>query len=330
MPSQTGSIDLKSQAVARNNSISVAASDATSKANAAQSAAEKVATNYISVDPIEGIRIANSTPDAAPSYQRQTATKTEFVVDNISVSSFGEEIRIGQLSNGHAIISGEKFDYIYGETSVFSIEAFGDSVYTKGTVFSDEYVVGAHQNVSVSWTCSESDKRNNPKLIYRDNSVTGTIWRLVADGTETIGDALIYYDVATVSTSQDNTVYTGTFRVVNDSSASIVVVFAEIFEHRSVKTRLGKKYDSNSTSNENYVEIDYHSLNMIDKNNNSYFYISDLRNANNEAELEETFLGDGSTKIFTVGFDISAIVSATDSSHASNAYGKYNDTMNGT
>ena len=65
MPTQTGSIDLSGDA------------------NAA-----KVATNYIAVDDT-GIRIAQSDPATATTYQHQTATETEFFIDGDSVASFG-------------------------------------------------------------------------------------------------------------------------------------------------------------------------------------------------------------------------------------------------
>lgn len=62
--------------------------------------AAKTATNYISADS-SGIRIASSNPATATTYQHQTATETEFVVDGASMAEFGGSgARIGEVSEG--------------------------------------------------------------------------------------------------------------------------------------------------------------------------------------------------------------------------------------
>lgn len=45
-------------------------------------------------------------------------------------------------------------------------------------------------------------------------------------------------------------------------------------------------------------ELDYHSLQLIDKEGNTYFYVSDLRDASGVATISTTFIGDGSTTSF--------------------------------
>lgn len=49
------------------------------------SAASKTATNYISLHPTDGIKIANANPATATTYQHLTATATEFVVEGDSM-----------------------------------------------------------------------------------------------------------------------------------------------------------------------------------------------------------------------------------------------------
>lgn len=49
------------------------------------SAAAKTATNYISLHPTDGIKIANANPATATTYQHLTATSTEFVVEGASM-----------------------------------------------------------------------------------------------------------------------------------------------------------------------------------------------------------------------------------------------------
>ena len=47
-----------------------------------------------------------------------------------------------------------------------------------------------------------------------------------------------------------------------------------------------------------HLELDYHSLQLIDRDNNAFFHVSDLRNADGIAEIVDTFTGDGSTRTF--------------------------------
>ncbi len=54
-------------------------------------------------------------------------------------------------------------------------------------------------------------------------------------------------------------------------------------------------------SDESHVDIDYHSLQLVDKNASIYFYVSDLRDQNGVATVSQTFYGDGSKKYFTLG-----------------------------
>ena len=127
--------------------------DLTAQANAA-----KVASNYISADPT-GIRIANASPATATTYQHQTATETEFVVDNVSRAS----------------ISGD----------------------------------GA---------------------------------------------------------------------------------------------RFGKAYVSGATDNESHMELDYHSLRLVDKEGHEYLHVSDLRGTDGTGSFTEQFVGDSRTRSFTLTF----------------------------
>ena len=41
---------------------------------------------------------------------------------------------------------------------------------------------------------------------------------------------------------------------------------------------------------ESYIQLDYHSLQMIDKDGNNYFYVSDLRDSEGIAEIQEVYL----------------------------------------
>lgn len=86
----------------------------------------------------------------------------------------------------------------------------------------------------------------------------------------------------------------------------------------NIVARFGADGSQIGKSGESHVELDYHSLQMVDMNGTAYFYVSDLRDENGEATLRETFTGNGTRVSFVVNADVSSEVAAVDSSHASN------------
>ena len=60
-------------------------------------------------------------------------------------------------------------------------------------------------------------------------------------------------------------------------------------------------------ANESHVELDYHSLQMVDKEGETYFWVSDLRDE--DGCLTETFVGDGATVSFWVTYPVSSVAS---------------------
>ena len=76
-------------------------------------------------------------------------------------------------------------------------------------------------------------------------------------------------------------------------------------------------YIGKHNNTQSYIQIDYHSLQMIDKEGNSYFYVSDLRNEEGTASITETFRGDGTTTRFNLSLTASSTsytVTVSDSS----------------
>ena len=73
-------------------------------------------------------------------------------------------------------------------------------------------------------------------------------------------------------------------------------------------------------TDESHIEMDYHSMQLIDKDSNTYFHVSDLRdkNDNNKATMTEMFQGDGNTRSFQVALDVSDEVSAVDGNDSTN------------
>ena len=73
----------------------------------------------------------------------------------------------------------------------------------------------------------------------------------------------------------------------NSPSAVSVAKFGET-------TIIGK----GANSGESYLQLDYHSLCMFDRNNVKYLEAVDLRDRTGEATITDTFTGDGETKMF--------------------------------
>lgn len=57
-------------------------------------------------------------------------------------------------------------------------------------------------------------------------------------------------------------------------------------------------YIGKHDGSQSYIQLDYHSLQLKDKEGNSYFYVSDLRNANGIAQIEAVFTSDGETLLY--------------------------------
>lgn len=64
--------------------------------------------------------------------------------------------------------------------------------------------------------------------------------------------------------------------------------------------RIGKEYVQGATDNESHLELDYHSLQMVDKDGDAYFHVSDLRGTDGTAEITDTFTGDGTKRMFSL------------------------------
>lgn len=60
-----------------------------------------------------------------------------------------------------------------------------------------------------------------------------------------------------------------------------------------------------------HAVIDYHSMQLVDKEGNAYFHISDLRDSSGGAEIVATFIGGDDRNQFEVSLEINEVVSVT-------------------
>ena len=86
---------------------------------------------------------------------------------------------------------------------------------------------------------------------------------------------------------------------------------------RTVLTSSGDAEMTIGDERYSHVGIDYHSMQLIDREGGSYFYVSDLRNAEGVAEIVAMFTGDGTTRSFNLSptaIDTDYTVTVSDSS----------------
>lgn len=88
----------------------------------------------------------------------------------------------------------------------------------------------------------------------------------------------------------------------------------------NIVARFGKDGAQIGTSSNSHIEMDYHSLKLIDKEQNVYFHVSDLRNKSGLATIEDVFTGDGTTKRFSLSLLPSSLTSVTVSDGSGGSY----------
>ena len=73
-------------------------------------------------------------------------------------------------------------------------------------------------------------------------------------------------------------------------------------------------------ASESHAEIDYHSLQLIDKEGSAYFHVSDLRDHTGSADVSETFTGDGFSYSFYLKWPITSVTGVTVNGTAASYY----------
>lgn len=73
----------------------------------------------------------------------------------------------------------------------------------------------------------------------------------------------------------------------------------------------------------NYLNLDYHSMRLVDREGNDYFYVSDLRNEQGRATITEEQEGSQYRKTYTVMFRVISIVSVQINDVETTAYTQY-------
>lgn len=318
MPKQTGSIDLSSQKQAHDD-------------------ASKTATNYIRADGT-GIRIANSNPDNATTYQHQTSEKTEFTVNNIIASDissdglriydrksglystdsviahFGKSSRIGFKSGIHSDVFDLGFDVSSGPDKLFSVE-IDDSDEIKYNIIhywmSTDDSNNTYATIPANSTGSYTATFSRTALDSYSDYLTKRVWKY-SDETywhnfDTNTGTPLTNGYASINSSEVNNDLIISYEEgwTNTSSKDVNIAYASVSDSRNVLLTIGKT----STS---VLKMDYHSLKMIGKEGRTYFHVSDLRDETGTATVSERFIGDGySIEFYLNSIPATSIVSLT-------------------
>lgn len=116
--------------------------------------AAKTATNYISADS-SGIRIADADPATATTYQHQTATSTEFVVEGDSLLEMDgtNGVRVGDASRSHVLVDSDSMDIYDGANRAAGFSASFEEDADAGTSAAYATIeIGSDPNVALSST----------------------------------------------------------------------------------------------------------------------------------------------------------------------------------
>lgn len=100
---------------------------------------------------------------------------------------------------------------------------------------------------------------------------------------------------------------------INSSGMDIVDVSTErsVAQFGANGARIGKEYDARATDNESNLILDYHSMKMVDRDGETYFLVSDLRDRSGYASVEDRFVGDGSTTSYQLSYYVHEVESVT-------------------
>lgn len=151
MPTQSGSIDLNSYKMVNDN-------------------ASKTATNYIQADST-GIKIANADPATATTYQHQTATKTEFVVNNkVQAEIGGNGATFGNSNSTKLVLDNSSMKLKDSRNNTYiSLEDIRD---TNSTTYTKDIPIYSTSNGSVNFSLEAPIQSINSIKTVDGNNVT--------------------------------------------------------------------------------------------------------------------------------------------------------------
>lgn len=135
--------------------------------------------------------------------------------------------------------------------------------------------------------------------VYADESNTQKTLKQLASDIVQIDKLKVGYaeiDEAVINTLETNDITAKNLTVIDDDGNVVATYSGNVV--------IGK-------DDETHLEIDFNSLKLIDKEGNTYFYVSDLRDETGYAEVVNRFTGDGETTTFDLSVPRNQMVSVT-------------------
>ena len=189
------------------------------------------------------------------------------------------------------------------------ITAINDNTTT--TIDGDKIATGTLSASAVNATSGTFNEANIPNL----NASKITAGTLSADRIEATSISLGKLDAnaqntiagaATTATSYITDIGSDGVRVHDSHTSNNSVVInsdgMEVFKGGTEAANSVAKYSDSvrigKPSGASRIELDYHSLQLIDKEGDAYLHVSDLRNEQGLASVQDEFIGDGSKKTF--------------------------------
>ena len=215
----------------------------------------------------------------------------------------------GQTANMYeAMPSVNLENTVSGITSTLSVNS---TVYLKGTVSGNTFTISTAPFFTCTAPISEDGYAYMPIGIVANDATTKLFFATSRDlyaykdgafGPVSIREAAAASKTATNYISADSSgirianatpATATTYQHLTATDTEFVVGGESVAEFGGSGVRIGK-------SGESHALVDYHSLSLVDKGGTEYFRVADTRDAQDKATVQDTFVGDGSTKSFTL------------------------------
>lgn len=234
------------------------------------------------------------------------ATAIEFLSSGSSVAKFGTDgVRVGRSTSGHTTITNDGFDYSYGNDSLFAVEPVYEPSRDDPEIIWQNSISAIGANMGGGYTAPAT-------MIHgRSNSLECALMYSTGDGWKPVSVYESATDaIAAAKNLQQGIVYIepGELRVITLTSgdyaygykvkgygfvgplpATTVALVEPTVLTGTPRLRLGKT----ALQGGSHVEVDYHSLRLIDKEGSEYFKVQDLRDASGIADVVDEFPGNG-------------------------------------
>lgn len=245
------------------------------------------------------IVIFKGTSISVPMANTNTASSPTLNVSSLGAANiyYGTSSTGPTKDNGYAWIAGTDVIFVYDGKFWRS----GNQTYLNGGNILTGTVTADKLNVNDI----------NAKHSLTIGALTDGAQQTISNAAKTATDYITYMN----QTDGIKVTYNGTNAATQITSSGVNIINSSNASVASFGStaRLGE-------ANKTRAEVDYHSLQLVDKEGTTYFYVSDLRDSTGYATMVETFVGDGTTTSYSVQLNVVAVVSVVDSSHSSNSY----------